>query len=246
MDKELLRIVIIATGLLVIIGMILWHYIKNRDEGDDADAIENEKVIGSNRLIDDALKLHTERDDFDIFPVGSAKRTLDNAEEDDDDDEGMNNPDDYWNTQFDSDNLDDFDFLPDERNVLPEIIQFGVVASDDDGFNGVELALVFQSVNLEYGDMKVYERLNDEGNVDFGVACMVEPGTFPDGEYLASFNCPGIVFYLQHEGLEDAQNVFDDFIETIKAVAKELDGVIWDHQRQPLTEATIQAIRRSL
>ena len=234
MDKELLRIVIIATGLLVIIGMILWSYIKNRDVMDD-DSIESEKVIGSKGAISDALRMHTERDEFDIVPVGSAKRTLDSDANESD-----------WNTEFDGEDDFDDELESDTRNALPEILQFGVVASDDEGFNGVELVMVFESVGLEYGDMKVYERIDKHGDVDFGVACMVEPGTFPDGEYLASFNCPGIVFYLQHQDLEDAQNVFDDFVDTIKTVAKELDGVVWDHQRQPLTEETIQAIRQSL
>lgn len=232
MDKELLRIVIIATGLLVIIGMILWSFIKNRRELDDQDEIASEQVIGSSGAIADSLKLHTEHDDFDIVPLGSASHTLD-AEENTD-----------WNDEFNA-GFDD-DMEPDERNILPDIIQFGVVANDDEGFNGVDLVLVFGMVDLEYGDMKVYERINKNGGVDFGVACMVEPGTFPDGEYLASFHCPGILFYLQHQDLEDAQLVFDDFVDTIKTVAKELDGVIWDHQRQPLTEETIQAIRRSL
>lgn len=232
MDKELLRIVIIATGLLVILGMILWSYFKKRND-DDADSIENEKVIGSSGRIDDSLRIHTERDDFDIIPVGSAKRTLD--DEDDESD---------WATEYQDEYDDDMD--PDPRNVLPEIIQFGVVANDEEGFNGVDLVLVFGMVDLEYSDKKIYERINKNGTVDFGVACMVEPGIFPDGEYLASFKCPGIIFYLQHQNLEDAQIVFDDFVETIKTVAKELDGAIWDHQRQPLTEETIQAIRRNL
>lgn len=233
MDKELLRIVIIATGLLVIVGMIVWSYFKNRDLAGSEDDIESERVIGSSGSISDALRLHTERDEFDIVPVGSAKRSLD-----DDDNEAD------WDTEYD----DSFDDEPesDARSVLPEILQFGVVAGDDEGFNGVELAMVFESVGLEYGDMKVYERINKNGDVDFGVACMVEPGTFPDGEYLESFSCPGIVFYLQHRSLEDAQNVFDDYVDTIKNVAKELEGTIWDHQRQPLTEETIQAIRQSL
>ncbi len=231
MDKELLRIVIIATGLLVIIGMILWSYIKGRNAEDDGDAIENEKVIGSSRIIDDTLKLHSEHDEFDIIPLGSAKRDFEAY----DDDPG-------WDSELRDEFGDDME--PDARNVLPDILQFGVVARDDEGFNGVDLVLVFSMVDLEYGDMKVYERINKNGGVDFGVACMVEPGTFPDTGYLASFNCPGIVFYLQHTELENAQVVFDDFIDTIKAVAKELDGVVWDHQRQPLTEETIRAIRR--
>lgn len=241
MDKELLRIVIIATGLLVILGMILWHYLKNRQLDDDEEPIKREKVIGSSKHLDDSLKLHTEHDEYDIIPVGSAKRMLD--DDNNDDSYGDNEAD--WDTEFEE-NYDDDDFVPDADNVLPEIIQFGVVARDDEGFNGVDLTLVFGLVDLEYGDMKVYERINDNGGVDFGVACMVEPGTFPEGEYLASFHCPGIVFYLQHNEVDNPQAVFDDYVETIKRVASELDGVIWDHQRQPLTEETIQAIRHSL
>jgi cell division protein ZipA len=237
MDKELLRIVIIATGLLVIIGMILWSYIKNRNAEQDSDEFENEQVIGSSpAAIDPSLKIHHERDEFDIIPMGSAKHTLD-AEEDDWDDD--------INGGFNKD-FDDDDMESDSRLAIPDIIQFGVVANADEGFNGVDLVLAFQMVGLEYGDLKVYERINKHGDVNYGVACMVEPGTFPEAEDLMYFNCPGIVFYLQHRDLEDAQTVFEDFVDTIKTVAKELDGVIWDHQRQPLTDATIQAILLSL
>lgn len=238
MDKELLRIVIIATGLLVIIGMILWSYIKARSTEQDLDVFENEPVIGSSPgAIDPSLKIHPERDEFDIIPMGSAKHTLDEDEESD------------WGNEFNegfNKDFDDDDVEPDARLAIPDIIQFGVVANADGGFNGVDLVLAFQMVGLEYGDLKVYERINQHGDADYGVACMVEPGTFPEAGELMSFNCPGIVFYLQHRNLEDAQTVFEDFVDTIKTVAKELDGAIWDHQRQPLTETTIQAILLSL
>ena len=237
MDKELLRIVIIATGLLVIIGMVLWSYIKNRNAEQDSDEFENEQAIGSSpAAIDPSLKIHPERDEFDIIPMGSAKHTLDTEE-----DEWDDNINGGFNKDFDDDDMES-----DSRLAIPDIIQFGVVANADEGFNGVDLVLAFQMVGLEYGDLKVYERINKHGGVDFGVACMVEPGTFPEAEDLMYFNCPGIVFYLQHRDLEDAQTVFEDFVDTIKTVAKELDGAIWDHQRQPLTEATIQAILLSL
>jgi cell division protein ZipA len=230
MDKELLRIVIIATGFIIMIGMILWSYLRSRGAEDDLDIIENEPVIGSSDAIHDSLKLHTDRDEFDIIPMGSAKHTLDTGNESD------------WDDDFDDDNNQ-----PAQRGVIPDILQFGVVANDEEGFNGVDLAFAFQAAGLEYGDLKVYERVNKNGTVDYGVVCMVEPGTFPEeGEDLEAFTCPGVVFYLQHTDLEDAQNVFDDFVDTIKQIAEDLDAVIWDHQRQPLTEATIQAIRQSL
>ena len=234
MDKELLRIVIIATGFLVMLGMILWSFLKNRKALEDLDDIGQEAVIGSSGAIDDSLRLHTERDEFDIVPIGSASRQAFDREGDTD-----------WRAGYDDFDIDE-DIEANAREPIPDIIQFAVVASNEAGFNGVDLDAAFDRVGLEYGNLKVYERVNLNGDVDYGVACMVEPGTFPETNYLASFNCPGIVFYLQHGGLEDAQMVFDDFVDTIKIVAKELDGDIWDNKRQPLTEATIQAIRQRL
>ena len=35
-------------------------------------------------------------------------------------------------------------------------------------------------------------------------------------------------------------------LETIRMLAIELDGDIWDHQRKPLTDVTVRAIRQSL
>ena len=47
MDKELLRIVIIATGLLIMVGMILWSYLNNRQQDEEIDDLPHEKAIGS-------------------------------------------------------------------------------------------------------------------------------------------------------------------------------------------------------
>lgn len=233
MDKELLRIVIIATGFLVMLGMIVWSFLKNRKALNDLDDIAHESVIGSSGAIDDSLRLHTEHDEFDVVPIGSAKHALDNEDES------------GWDVEF-NENFDEEDEGALRRQTLPEILQFAVVAEEGQSFSGYDLALAFGLVGLEYGNLKVYERINQNGGVDYGVACMVEPGTFPEGSAMATFACPGIVFYLQHGDLEDAQVVFDDFVDTIKAVAKELEGAVWDNKRQPLTEDTIQAIRHSL
>ncbi|MEQ1559544.1 MAG: cell division protein ZipA C-terminal FtsZ-binding domain-containing protein [Methyloglobulus sp.] len=238
MDKELLRIVIIATGFIIMIGMILWSYLRNRGADGDPDVYEDEAVIGGSNHINDALKLHTERDEFDIVPLGSARHALDAEEE-------------VWDVKSGWDNDDDFEEAFDDEPVqsitIPDILQFGVVANDEEGFNGVDLAFAFQAAGLEYGDLKVYERINKNGKPDYGVVCMVEPGTFPEeSEDLQAFTCPGIVFYLQHTELTNAKEVFEDFIETIQQIARDLDGAVWDHQRQPLAEATIKAIRQSL
>lgn len=224
MDKEILRIVIIATGLIIVIVMLTWGYLKDRKSQRDMD-------------FDDEADVHNMRteptistaDDEYIEPLGSAI---------------MNPSESYYSADENDEEDDDFAPLP-TRIATPPIIQFCLVAKSEEGFNGLDLIRAFRIAGLKYGSLKIFERLDANQLVDFGVACMVEPGTFPNG-HLDTFYCPGIVFFMQPDALDDALAVFDDYVETIRMLAIELDGEIWDHQRQALTEATVQAIRQSL
>ena len=46
MDKELLRIVIIATGLMIIMGMLTWSYLKNKKSQEDMDSYDDQEFKG--------------------------------------------------------------------------------------------------------------------------------------------------------------------------------------------------------
>jgi cell division protein ZipA len=234
MDKEILRIVIIATGMVVVIGMLVWAYIKDKKAQKDMEYYDDD----ASDYDDDSIR--DSRDDFDVVPVMGAKdntvahhdydrsdRYYDEDEEDDD----------YYGH--------DDDVEPPPRPAAPAIIQFSIITKADEDFNGADLVEAFKMVGLEYGSLKIFERLDSNRLVDFGVACIVEPGTFPEKD-LDQFYCPGIVFFMQPEALDDARAVFEDYIETIYLLAEKLDGVILDHRRQPLTDATVQAIRQSL
>lgn len=228
MDKEVLRIVIIATGLIIVIVMLTWGYLKDRQsqrEMDLEDDTEPQPVPVRNE------PLHTSpiSDNEYIEPLGPAI---------------LNSSENYYTNDEDDEEEEDFAPAP-PRIATPAIIQFCLVARADEGFNGLDLIRAFRIAGLKYGSLKIFERLDANQLVDFGVACMVEPGTFPSG-HLDTFYCPGIVFFMQPDALDDALAVFDDYVETIRMLAVELEGDIWDHQRRPLTEATVQAIRQSL
>ena len=68
MDKEILRIVIIATGMVVVIGMLVWAYIKDKKAREDMDFYDD---AGDHSLTSDALM--DTRDDFDIAPLAASK-----------------------------------------------------------------------------------------------------------------------------------------------------------------------------
>ncbi|MDD5461233.1 MAG: cell division protein ZipA C-terminal FtsZ-binding domain-containing protein [Methylococcales bacterium] len=220
MDKELLRIVIIATGLIIIMGMLTWSYLKNKKLQQDMDFYDDHEFNKSLEINDD------EDAETGIETLEATDHHYDDPED----------------AIYES---EDDEVEPPPRAAAPNIIQFSLIAKAEEGFNGADLVNAFGIVGLEYGSLKIFEKLDANRLVDFGVACMVEPGTFPDRN-LDSFYCPGLVFFMQPGALDDAQAVFDDYIETIQLLAIELDGVILDHHREPLTDATIQSLRQSL
>ncbi len=134
---------------------------------------------------------------------------------------------------------------PQEKNSsfeVPKIIQIHIFALDYDGFSGIDLLDAFQKSRLTFGSLKIFERLDSQNRVDFAVASMIEPGTFPD-KGMESFTCPGIVFFLQPAELDNPLVVFDEFIKTIEIIATKLEGVKLDHKREPLSKETIKQIR---
>ena len=225
MDKELLRIVIIATGIMIVLGMLAWSYLRNKREQDDVDFYDELEFNGQPH---NPLTLSDEETtglpaDYEeaYFNQQEAPYLHDDAE-----------PEEEY-------------IEPAPRISAPAIIQFSLLAKSDDGFNGIDLINAFEIVGLTYGSLKIFERLDGNRLVDYGVACMTEPGTFPEND-LESFFTPGLVFFMQPTALDDAQLVFDDFIETIQLLAIELDGIILDHHRKDLTKSTLQSLRQCL
>ncbi len=71
MDKEILRIVIIATGMVVVIGMLVLAYIKDKKAQEEMDFYDDDA--------DEALAADSfgdSKDDFDIAPLGAAKSNV--------------------------------------------------------------------------------------------------------------------------------------------------------------------------
>ena len=236
MDKELLRVMIILLGVLVMIGMLLWHFFKslrNRPDSEDYDEAGYEGGVAGSDVDEE------EEEYDDEFFAAHAAAVDGDARLDEQALKPSHKPAVVQLVKS---------AAPARQTVhleLPKLIEFSLVASADQGFNGQELSDAFARVGLTYGSVKVFERVDKNRLVDYAVASMKDPGTFPDDD-LESFYCPGIVFYMQPRELDKPVLVFDDFIETIDILAEELDGVVWDNQRQPLTAETIAQFRQIL
>lgn len=214
--------------------IVVWAYIKNKqhkrwlEDLDSDSASDDDRSHGRSTLGDDDFLGAFDDDELELDPfdsAGAVKR--------------------YQGPAFGAEHDDTEDAVPTPRFVPPSVIQFSVLANSEDGFNGLDLVHAFESAGLQYGNLKIYERLDANRLVDFGVASLVPPGIFPERD-LEDYYCPGIVFFMQPGELEDAAGVFDDFVNTVNFVANELDGSVLDHERKPLQDKTLELFRRSL
>ncbi|MEI7841313.1 MAG: cell division protein ZipA C-terminal FtsZ-binding domain-containing protein [Methylococcaceae bacterium] len=246
MDKELLRIAIIATGFIIIVGMVISAYLKDKkaqedDEDDDFyDDDEFEEVFEDefeeefmapvkNPSVTQTLKnAYTEkvqqRQQVPLHNHAAAKITPEFDEPEKQYEEPVSRP-----------------------SAAPSIVHFSVITKGNEDFNGVDIFNALEELGLEYGSTKIFERIDEHRFVRFSVACITEPGTFPsEDKEIESFYCPGVSFFMQPDGLDDCVAVFDDYVSTIVLFAQRMDGVVLDHRRQVLTQEMVAAIRKSL
>jgi len=241
MDKDLLRIVIIAVGAVVVLGMVLWGVFSNSSKRkninfyDDRDPLEN---------IDPGLVVSTDDDDFDIVPISTrendaaqVKTRLNSNYMQEAQQSGVK-------AEAVEQAIQASEVLT-PRTELPALLQLSLVAKTEQGFTGPQLLEAFENVGLIYGSVKVFERLDDLNQVDYAVASMNDPGIFP-GDDWDTYVCPGVTFFMQPREVEDAAQVFDEMIATIGQLSAVLKADVLDHSQQQLTEQTLQQIKDSL
>ena len=168
----------------------------------------------------------------------------DEDEYDDEDDDDEDDKEEKLESKCDKHNGKIDDALR-PTTTAPSIIQFSVITKGNDDFNVADVFDVLEGLGLEYGSLQIFERIDEQRLVQFGVASLVEPGTFPNID-LEKYYCPGVVFFMQVDGLENPENVFKDYVATAALFADYMDGVVLDHRRQPLTNEMVDAISRSL
>lgn len=222
MDKELLRITILAVGGIVIIGIILWHTIKNQKP---------------NR------RTHHNRNRYNDY-LGNTHQPSTFATTGND-----NEAVDLSTTHADTtDNLNTHSITPPAQNphfVVPHIVQFNIVAKEGQHFNGKDLVAAFILNDLQCSSMNVFERLDENKQVHYTIANMVEPGTFPTTN-VGDYDFSGIVLFLQPMQLDKPLLVFDELITIIGLLSTRLDGIALDHDRQPLTQKSMQQLRTGI
>ena len=139
---------------------------------------------------------------------------------------------------------------PQEEPQIPasvqELLIVHVVAARGQRFVGEDLINALRRQGLRYGEMNIFHRVENTTKAKlYSVANLVEPGTFDlsDVEQLSS---PGMSFFLQLPGPDDASGAFEDMLNAAHQVALELGGELRDEQMSVLTGQNREHMRQRI
>lgn len=130
-----------------------------------------------------------------------------------------------------------------------QVIVLYVRCSSGKMISGKQLKQSFVNQGLEYGDMKIFHRMADDKNGIssplFGVANMVEPGTF-NFEKMEQTDTPGVSMFLQLPAVIDNLAAFNDMFKTSVELAESIDGELVTQNKTPVTPAWLEQMRTLL
>lgn len=141
------------------------------------------------------------------------------------------------------------DEAPGERSdyaLEQQILVMHAKSRSSSGFNGSDLLQILLACDLRYGERDIlhrHERAGGEGQLQFSVANMVEPGVF-NLEDIGSFRTPGVTFFMTLPGADELEEAFDCMLETANCLAKNLEADLLDERQNPLTPEKIETCRR--
>ena len=122
--------------------------------------------------------------------------------------------------------------------VWSDVYMINIMARDGHELDGQELLRGFKLLGFRFGEMDIFHRHLDpsgQGDVLFSAVNMVKPGTF-DPARMVHFSTPGVSLFMQlpHAGRAEAHLKL--MMQAADKLAGEVDGLLMDVERKPLTE----------
>lgn len=258
MDSDLLRIVLLALGISLVAGIYFLdrykrmarrrpsavsprHHVEPTLEGEGEPETAVDDAVG-------ALELKAEHkvEEGDDLPPGEfvGEPVVRHRWDDpvDSDSESQLSMELEFSAQGESDYLHLDPALMDE---VPRLIVQVVVMCKNGPAGARQVRDALDAVDMRFGEMNIYHRENDRGQVLFSLASVVEPGSFPEDRN-ADFSTPGVVLFTQLPGVQDGLSIYSDMLFTAERLAALLDGELHDESRSVLTRQTIEHTREKI
>lgn len=142
----------------------------------------------------------------------------------------------------------DFAPAPERPRTWQDVYVVNLMARPNQQLQGSVLLRVLTALGFKFGEMDIFHRHQSpsgQGDVMFSLINMVKPGTF-DPNAMANFTTPGISIFMQlpEPGLGKVH--FNLMIQAAETLAEELDGLLFDGERSPLSPDYLAHCREQL
>ncbi|MCE0556805.1 cell division protein ZipA [Motilimonas sp. E26] len=129
-----------------------------------------------------------------------------------------------------------------------DVFVLNVMSREGTLFAGAELLPILLNLGFKFGEMDIFHRhLSPTGNgpVLFSMANMVKPGTF-DVDHMEQFETHGLSLFMALPCAGDASNNFQLMLHASEMLASELNGLLLDGTRQPLTRQKVNEYKQRI
>ncbi len=133
----------------------------------------------------------------------------------------------------------------DERVEPPEHYIVIYVTAGQQPFAGQALLECLVERDLQFGEMDIFHRHDEQGGTLFSLVNAVEPGTF-DMSTIGEISTPAVSLFMRTHEQADPLAAYDAMMEVAQSIADELGGDVKDESRSIVTPQTMEHCRESL
>lgn len=227
-ETALLRIGILAAGLLLIAAIFLFGRPRKKTQGRRLDASEPAAAPGKAERREPVL----------AAGEGGEHTAGMEGHPGTDPDELRPAPEGAGSSDLGKRTTQDFD----------KIVSLFVAARAGEMLRGEDIVVAAEKTGLVYGHMNVFHRLvegHPERGPIFSMASIMKPGSF-EMATIREFQTPAIAFFLTLPAPLTALDAWEKMLPTVQRMAELLDGVVLDDSRNALGRQRIAHIRDEL
>ncbi|MGX5835861.1 cell division protein ZipA [Aeromonas piscicola] len=137
---------------------------------------------------------------------------------------------------------------PPVEKIWQDVYVINLMARPGHDLQGATLLASLMALGFKFGEMDIFHRhedLNGKGEVLFSMINMVKPGTF-NPYRMEQFDTPGVSLFMQLPLRSNAAFAFEHMLQAADQLASDLDAMLTDMDRSPLSDETIARYRHEL
>jgi len=245
MDSGTLRLILIAAGVLLLVGIYYFGQKKVKEEKPQAEEWQTDQ-LPETEAIEEASEeegswVATETSDEVLF--GEALQPFDKTEE------SLEAEIEFTTKPLEREDQQEL-FTEEQEEMaaidnsdLPQKILQIMIFSHASPFTGEAILQAAEACGLQHGDMQIFHYNGAHAKQAlFSMASLVEPGNFPIKK-MDQFSTPGLALFAQLPAAKPGLEIYDEMVSAAKAMAEQLNGELQDATHSVLSKQTIEHTR---